>query len=146
MASNVLVAAVPETQITEFRERRRDWFEASRTVSASEILASWVTVSPLNLLLREAIRGGDTIREGLWHPFPPPTAHWTAPTRQLAQQLKDALDQAIREHGSPPPDDWYLVEISKLVTIFDHAATEGEAVIKFVTPPGIPDPPVLLVG
>ena len=131
MAGAVLIGSVPGDQIVEFQVRERERLEASRVVRCSQILASWVTVSPLDRVLQEAIDGGQSIRADLWHPGRLPGFHTSADVRRLRQELVDALDGVVQEKGTPPPDDWYALEIGKVVEIFSHAATRGEAIVSF---------------
>ena len=62
MAYAVLIGSIPETQLGEFQASERQRLEASKVVHCSHILASWVTVAPLNRVLREAIDGGQLMR------------------------------------------------------------------------------------
>jgi hypothetical protein len=135
MAFAVLIGSIPESQIIEFQAGQRERLEASKVVRCSHILASWVTVAPLNRVLHEAIDGGQLIRDDLWHPWRLPLFHDRTAVRQLHRELIDALDRAVREKGTPPVDDWYAVEIRKAVEIFSHAATSGEAIVRFLEPP-----------
>jgi hypothetical protein len=135
MAFAVLIGSVPETQALEFRAGERPRLEASRIVRCSHLLASWVTVSPLNRILREAIDGGQPLRADLWHPWRPPVFHTAASAHLLHRKLIEALDLAIQEKGVPPADDWYAVEIGKVIDVFAHAAARGEGIVRFLEPP-----------
>jgi hypothetical protein len=64
-----------------------------------------------------------------------PLFHTRTAVRKLHQELIEALDRAVQEKGTPPADDWYAVEIRKVVEVFSHAATSGEAIVCFLGPP-----------
>jgi hypothetical protein len=135
MAYAVLIGSIPETQLAEFLAGERERLEASKVARCSHILASWVTVAPLNRVLHEAIDGGELMRTDLWHPFRLPVFHGNAAVRRLHKELIDALDRAVQEKGNPPENDWYAVEIGKVLEVFAHAAIRGEAIVRFLEPP-----------
>src|SRR5262249_45952092 len=103
-----------------------------KIIRCSHVLATWVTITPLNHVLREAIDGGQLLRADLWHPFRVPVFHSKTTVRRLHQELLAALDRAIQENGPAPPDDWYGRQIANIVELFSHAADQGEAVVSFL--------------
>jgi hypothetical protein len=135
MAAAVLIGSVPEDQVVEFQAGERKRLEASRIVRCSHILTSWVTVAPLNRVLQEAIDGGQLIRPDRWHPPRLPVFHAKTAVCRLHQELIDALDLVVQEKGPPPADDWYALQIGKVIEIFAHAATAGETIVCFLEPP-----------
>jgi hypothetical protein len=135
MAYAVLIGSTPETQIAEFQANTRNLLEVSKIVRSSHVLATWVTITPLNHVLREAIDGGQLLRADLWHPFRPPVFHSTTAVQRLHLELLDALDRAVRENGPLPPDDWYGRQIADIMELFYHAVNQGEAVVSFLDRP-----------
>ncbi len=135
MAFAVLIGSVPESQVVEFQAGERERLEASGVVRCSHLLATWATVAPLNRVLRDAIEGGQLIRADLWHPWRLPVFHGRTSVRLLHHELIDALGRAVQEKRVPPKDDWYAVQIGKVVEIFAHAATRGEAIVCFLDAP-----------
>ena len=121
--------------IAEFQASTRNRPGVSKIVRSSPLLATWVTITPLKHVLREAIDGGQLLRVDLWHPQRRPLLHSTATVRRLHQELLDALDRAVREKGPPPPDDWYGRQIADIVELFSHAVNQGEAVVSFLDRP-----------
>jgi len=129
MAYAVLLGSTPETQITEFQANARELLEVSKIVRCSHVLATWVTIAPLNHFLREAIDRGHLLRADLWHPCRAPVFHSKMTVRRLHQDLVDSLARAVQENGPPPPDDWYGRQITDLINLFFHAVGRGEAVV-----------------
>jgi hypothetical protein len=135
MAAAVQIGSTPEQQIAEFQAQRRKLLEVSKIVRCSHVIATWVTVAPLNHILREAIDGGQLLRADLWHPQRAPVFHSAEAVRRLHRELVDALNRAIQENGPPPANDWYSPQINDVIALFAHAAARSEATVSFIEPP-----------
>ena len=135
MAAAVQIGSTPELQIAEFQTHRRKLLDVSKIVRCSHVIATGVTVAPLNHILREAIDGGQLLRADLWHPQRAPVFHTAEIVRRLHRELVDALNRAIEENGPPPGDDWYGQQINDVIELFAHAADRGEATVSFMEPP-----------
>jgi hypothetical protein len=91
---------------------------------------------PLGALLRDAIDGGDAVSPDLWHPLRPPAVHTSAAVHEFYPRLVAAYGDSL---GSAPEpvrsDDWYRIEIEKVLKVFERAFQSGQAVISCLEPP-----------
>jgi hypothetical protein len=85
-------------------------------------------------LLGETIDGGNVLAATLRHPLRPPTCHPPERVRALLILLSEAWEQAMERHPVPP-DDWYRVEIEKVLEVFRDAAARGNCIVKLLHPP-----------
>ena len=100
----------------------------------SHYLSYSVQVKPLRDVLDHAINGGDSIHQDLWHPLRPPIVHSPAGVCDLQLQLQVEWDAQFAERDIPS-DDWYRIEIEKVLAVFGHAASRGECVVNVIHPP-----------
>ena|SRR5439155_23409511 len=114
MAYAVLLASVSDDQVIAYRERSRPLLEASLSIRCSHALTSWVQPTRLRDLLRQAIDGGQSLRPDLWRPLRSPVWHSSIAVAVIEPQLRQAWTDLLAEHGPSDPNDWYVIEISKV--------------------------------
>src|SRR5690242_6992668 len=128
MAYAVLLASVPDEQILAFREERRQLLEANLSILSSHVLTSWVQPTELRDLLRRAIDGGQILRHDLWHPLRSPLWHPSVAVAEIQPELRRVRNDLLVEHADNP-NDWYAVEISKVLQVFEHASDSHNGVV-----------------
>ncbi len=103
------------------------------TVYVSHLIAYWVEVQPIGRLLGQAIDGGTVINSTLRHQLRDPCYHDPDAVRSLYAQLTEAWREATAAEPVPP-DDWYRIEIEKVLRLFAHATERGECVLSALEP------------
>jgi hypothetical protein len=128
------LASAPPAEVTALRVDHTTLLTPSLVVAVSHLIASWVQVQPLGELLGQAIDGGTELNSALWHPLRPPCYHEPEAVRALHAQLTEAWQRTLAAQ-SIPEDDWYRVEIEKVLRIFGHAAERGDCVVSALQAP-----------
>ena len=125
--------SVPLSDIEAVREKADATIAPSFAVSVSHLVAYWVQVQPLGQLLGQAIDGGAMLSGTLRHKLRDPCYHEPEAVRLLSAELAEAWEQAIASHpvGS---DDWYRMEIEKVLRLYAHATEHGECVVSVLDP------------
>jgi hypothetical protein len=134
MAYLSILASVPESRIQAFRKDSSISLGASLVEECSHLIAYWVEIQPVGRLLGDVIDGGQPLHEALWHPLRPPVFHNTHRTKELAVSLKREWSYGLETHPVPK-DDWYRVEIEKVLAVVTHAAEGGECFVSLLEPP-----------
>jgi hypothetical protein len=127
------LASVPLGEVEALRNDPESILAPSLNVFVSHLIAYWVQVQPLGELLGRAVDGGDAINPSLRHQLRDPCFHAPDAVRLLYPQLLQAWDVANAENPAPP-DDWYRIEIEKVLRVFAHAVERGECVVSTVEP------------
>jgi len=83
-------------------------------------------------MLREAIDGGEILKNNLGHPFRPPLWHPSMSTSEIEANLRSVWKPQLEMAGSVDPSDWYVIEIGKVVRLFGHAVSSHNGVVSFV--------------
>lgn len=130
---NFLVAAT-EPAVEALANNPSLELEPSLLVAVSHLIGYWVEVQPLGKLLRQAVDGGATVSSDLWHPLRPPVFHRPAVVQALHTQLADEWRRVLAEKPVPE-DDWYRIEIEKVLRLFRHAAGRAECVVSILQRP-----------
>jgi len=106
----------------------------SLVVSVSHLIGYWVQVQPLGKLLGQAIDGGIPMNSDLWHPLRSPVYHQPTSVQELHRSLAEEWEGVLA--GTPvPADDWYRIEIEKVVRLFGHASDRAECVVSVLEQP-----------
>jgi len=134
MAYLTLIASVPESEIASFEGGAVELMSASRIERVSHYLTYSVSHQPLGNLLGQAIDGGEPLREDLWHPFRAPVVKTVNDVKNCWAELNEAWAVAVRQ-WNVPEGDWYRIEITKLLSIYDHARRESECIVSMLEPP-----------
>jgi hypothetical protein len=134
LAYFTLMASVSMSEVDAFRQDPTPQLRPSLVSGASHLLGNWVKVSPLAVLLKDAIDGGEVLHRCLWHPLRPPMFHHPARVRFLAEQIGKEWDEV---KGQLRQDDggWLLAEISRLLRLYQHAANVEESVVTALDSP-----------
>lgn len=135
MAYAALLASIPDDQVIAFREEGRPLLEADLSIRCSHILTSWVQPTELRHSLRQAIDGGQNLRSDLWHPLRSPVWHPSIAIAEFEPQLRRVWNDLLAKHGPADPEDWYVIEISKVLHLFRHASLSHNGVVSFLEPP-----------
>lgn len=131
---NFLVAAT-EAEVEALSHDPNLELEPSLVVAVSHLIGYWVEVQPLGKMLGQAIDGGATVSPGLWHPLRPPVFHRAEAVQSLHGQLADEWQRVLAEKPVAE-DDWYRIEIEKVLRLFRHAAGRTECVVSILERPG----------
>lgn len=99
------------------------------------MLTSWVQPTRLRDLLRQAIDGGQNLRPDLWHPLRSPVWHSSIAVAEIEPQLSQVWADLLAEHGASDSNDWYGIEISKVLQVFEHAVVSHSGIVSFLEPP-----------
>jgi hypothetical protein len=134
MAYLTYLVSVPQAQVAALRADPAALLTPSLRVHVSHLIAYWVQVQPLGQLLGQAIDGGTAINSALQHPLRDPCYHEPEVVKSLYAQLAAAWQQALGM-GPVAEDDWYRIEIEKVLRLFRHAAERGECVVSVLQPP-----------
>jgi hypothetical protein len=128
------LASVPHAEVLTLRADDTAMLTPSLMVGVSHLIGYWVQVKPLGQLLGQAIDGGTELQSGLWHPLRAPCYHEPSAVQTLYAQLAAEWQQVT---ASTPieQDDWYRLEIEKVLRLFRHAAGRGECVVSALQPP-----------
>lgn len=135
VAYSTLLASVADEQVIAFREGRRSTLEADLSIRCSHILTSWVYADDLRNSLRLAIDGGEMLRADLWHPLRVPVWHPPVSASEIGSKLRKVWNEQLATVGQFDPSDWYVVEISKVLKVFEHAAGSHNGVVSFLEKP-----------
>lgn len=135
MAYLTILAAFPESRLRAYRRDRSQPLQASLVSNCSHLVAYWVQIQPLGGLLGKAIDGGDPLHDELWHPLRPPLFHSPAAVQDLDRRLQEEWARVQREQPTLPADDWYAMEINKVLNVFSFAAGSGECVLTMLNSP-----------
>lgn len=133
MAYLTYLVSVPPTEVERLRSDPDVPVSRSLTVTVSHLIAYWVQIQPIGQLLGNAIDGGMVLNSGLRHRLRDPCYHDPETVRSLSMQLSEAWQQATSAEPIPP-DDWYRIEIEKVLRLFAHAAGRGECVVSVLEP------------
>jgi hypothetical protein len=134
MAYLTLIASIAESEIARFREGSVEAMAASKIEYVSHYLAYGVAEEPLRQLLGQAIDGGEPLREDLWHPFRSPLVQTLETVKTRWLQLSEAWSTVLRRI-EVAEDDWYKIEITKVLDIFEHASRNTECIVSALEPP-----------
>jgi hypothetical protein len=135
MAYAVLLASVSDDQVAAYREKSQPLLAAGLSIRCSHVLTSWVQPTRLRDLLRQAIDGGQILRSDLWHPLRSPVWHSSIAVAEIEPQLRQVWADLLVEHGPSDPNDWYVIEISKVLQVFGHAFVSHTGIVSFLEPP-----------
>lgn len=123
MAYLCIIASMPRERVEQIRVPADVARLASRVAYASHFIA------PANIALRDAMDGGSPLDTDTWHPLRGFMFHEPSAVRERADGLATLVRQ-ISEPGHPLHDDpWMHAEVTKVVDLFRHANTQGEAVV-----------------
>jgi hypothetical protein len=128
------LAAVSEDQVTALRVDPSAVADPSLVVAVSYLIASWVQVQPFGRLLGQAVDGGAEVSSELWHPLRPPRFQPPDAVRRLQLQLAAEWEKVLSELPLPE-DDWYRVEIEKVLRLYRHAVARAEGVVSALAAP-----------
>jgi hypothetical protein len=135
MAYAALLASVPDDQVIAFREERQPLVEADLSIRCSHLLTYWVQLVELRDSLARAIDGGQDLRADLWHPLRPPVWHPSNAVAEIEPQLRRVWSDVLAAHGPADPEDWYVIEIAKVLRLFGHASGSRNGVVSFLEKP-----------
>jgi hypothetical protein len=125
--------SVPLAEVEALRDDPDAPIRPSLSVSVSHLVAYWVQVQPLGRLLGQAIDGGLELNDTLRHQLRAPCYHGPEVVRTLYSLLVSAWLQ-VTSVEEIPPDDWYRIEIEKVLRVYSHAAERGECVVSMLEP------------
>ena len=128
---NYLVS-VPLAEVETLRDDPEAVITPSLSVAVSHLIAYWVQVQPLGQLLGRAIDGGAVINGALRHQLRDPCYHDPESVRARYAELTEAWQATSARPIAE--DDWYRVEIEKVLRVFAHAAERGECVVSALVP------------
>jgi hypothetical protein len=123
MAYLCILASIPRDKLSLIRHPSNVREFISRTAYASHLIAG---VSPE---LHDAMDGGAPLDTDTWHPLRGFMFHEPAAVQQLATHLTAFATRAFATHDQLHTDDWFKSEITKVVEIFQHACSTGEAIV-----------------
>jgi hypothetical protein len=135
MAYATLLASVSDDRVIAFREEKLALLEADLSIRCSHQLAYLFLPSELGESLREAIDGGLILRHDLWHPFRQPIWHRSTAVADMESQLRRGWNSLLEKHGPLDSNDWFRIEISKVLEVFGHASASRNGVVSFLEPP-----------
>ena len=130
---NFLVAA-SEVDVLKLSRDASYVIEATLVVAVSHLIGYWLEVQPLGKLLGQAVDGGLTLNPELWHPLRAPVYHDSEKVQTLNQQITDEWQRVLAENPVPE-DDWYRLEIEKILQLFRHASDRAECVVSILESP-----------
>jgi hypothetical protein len=133
MAFRNYLVSVPLAAVEAVRDGRSDVLTSSLTVSVSHLIAYWVQVQPLGRLLGQAVDGGAVLNNTLRHQLRDPCYHDPDAVRSQYVELSNEWQRTTSAHPVEP-DDWYRIEIEKVLRVFAHAAERGECVVSALEP------------
>lgn len=134
MAYLTLIASIAESEIARFREGGIESMAASKIEYVSHYIAYSVYDEPLRKLLGQAIDGGAPLREDLWHPVRSPLVQTLETVKICWMQLNEVWSTVLRRI-EVAEDDWYKIEITKVLDIFEHAIRNSECIVSALEPP-----------
>jgi len=126
MAYLCIIASIPRDRVEQIRVPADVPRLASKIVYASHFIASASTE------LSEAMDGGTPLDTDTWHPLRGFMVHEPAAVQERASQLAHFAAQ-MSEAGHPlHGDTWTQAEAKKVIDLYQHANTAGEAVVTFL--------------
>jgi hypothetical protein len=135
MAYLNLLASVSQEEVAAFIRDPQRPLKYHLVQGVSHLIAYWVEIQPLGYLLRQALDGGHLLSATLWHPLRHPTYHSPDDVRAFLPQLSQAWDSALAQSAPWSEDDWYRIEIEKVLRVFEHATACGGCVVSVLQPP-----------
>lgn len=134
MAYRNFLASVPADQITAYRQKTCAKLTPSSLITTTHALVSMTPHEDLRSTVEYALDGGEVFDESLWHPFRSPRLHSPATIANLAARMRASLDAFL---ATIPEQDrqWYEMDLGPVISLFDHASLQGEAVISALEPP-----------
>ena len=133
MAYLNLLASVPQGDVQALQGDPTTILTPTLKIYVSHLIAYWVEAQPLGALLGRAVDGGKVIHSSLRHQLRNPCFHEPETVRTLTEVLSRAWEQAIAVQPLPA-DDWYRIEIEKVLRLFSHAASRSECVVSAIEP------------
>jgi hypothetical protein len=106
----------------------------SLLVGVSHLVGHWIYDRSLGDLLIQVLDGGTALHGTLWHPLRAPCYHEPPDVKSRHTTLAAAWQQTLATQPVPE-DDWYRVEIEKVLRILQHAAAHDECVVSALAPP-----------
>ena len=134
MAYSTFIASLTALEIATFREGSGELMSASKIEKVSHYLAYSVRRQPLGNLLSRAIDEGQLLRKDLWHPLRAPVVKSEHEVKTLWADLNEAW-MMVTSEATVSEDDWYRIEINKLLATYDHAAQHSECIVSILEPP-----------
>lgn len=134
MAYFTILASVSPDDVQLLRRDASHLLSPSHFEPVSHYLAYSVVRQPLGSLLGKVLDGGEPINSDLWHPLRAPIVHTPDTVRGLLAQIQDEFEKLLSE-ATIPDDDWYHVEITKVVSVLRHAVSRSECVVNVMEPP-----------
>ena len=130
---NFLVAA-PEVDVLALSRDTSVVLEPSLVVAVSHLIGYWVEVQPLGKIVGQAVDGGLAVSPDLWHPLRQPVYHRAEAVQALHLQLVEEWERVLADKPVPE-DDWYRIEIEKVLRLFRHASDQTECVVSVLERP-----------
>jgi hypothetical protein len=127
------LVSVSQAEVDALRADENSPLTPTLSVLVSHLIAYWVQVQPLGRLLGQAVDGGTVLNKALRHQLRDPCYHGPEVVRTLYMLLSEAWQDATSAQPVPP-DDWYRIEIEKVLRLFAHAADRGECVVSALEP------------
>jgi hypothetical protein len=126
------LASIPVAAIPNLKSIAAINQHATASSPCSHLIASWVVVQPLGRLLGEALDGGDSLPGGWRHRLRGPKYHLPDAVCELSRRLHDEwqLMSDCAVEGSA--DQWYSMEIDRVLRLFRHTETRSEAVVSYL--------------
>jgi hypothetical protein len=128
------IASAPLDEVQRLIANPSHIIRPTRFEFVSHYLAYSVQIQPLGKTIGLALDGGELIHPDLWHPFRPPLVHFAAAVQDLHQRLQHLWAVELAEHEIAD-DDWYGVEISKLLSVLGYASNANECLVSALHPP-----------
>jgi hypothetical protein len=132
MAHSILLSSVADDQVIAFRAGQRSILEADLSISCSHALTTWVRPDDLRNLLCQAIDGGERLRPDLSEGFRAPLWHTSLSVAEIEPRLRTVWNEQLEKAGPIDPSDWYVVQITKVLRVFEHAAASHNGVVCFL--------------
>ncbi len=140
MAYLNFLLSVPEEQVDALRKDASILLTPTKLTGVSHLLGYWVKVKPLEKLLGEVLDGGEIVNAVLWHPLRAPMFHRPEAVKDLYIRLVEAWKDVLSTPATAEGDfDWYKSEMSRLLTLLEHAANRNECVVSVLEPPADPE-------
>jgi len=123
MAYLCIIASVPRDRVEQIRVPADVPRLAFRVAYASHFIV------PASTKLRDAMDGDTPLDTDTWHPLRSFMFHEPVAVQERAAQLTSFAAQ-MAETGHPlHSDTWTQTEATKVIDLFRHASTAGEAVV-----------------
>ena len=132
MAYPNLLVSVPVSAVARLNSVAKINQYASAGSYCSHLIAYWVEIQPLGQLLGEALDGGDPLPGGWRHRFRVPKYHPPASVTDLFTKINAEWELLCSQNANIcKQDDWYALEIGRVMRLFEHASNHGEAVVSY---------------